>query len=112
MNVSEMRVGAVYMVRGGHILRYRGVYARANRPQGFNPAPRPNDNPCLAFGSVQDEGPFDPPVGYSALAEDALYEVTPKDLPWIRDRREQMLARKLDVTDIEHLIAELEKRGS
>lgn len=104
MNVSEMKVGAVYMVRGGHILRYRGVYASSGRAPLI-------DNPCLAFGSVEDEGPFDPPVGYSARAEDALYEITPKDLPWIRDRREQMLARKLDVVDIEHLIAELEKRS-
>jgi hypothetical protein len=108
---GDMKVGAVYMVRGGHILRYRGLYTR---PERLGPTGRPADNPCLAFGPVQDEGPFDPPVGASIVRKDVLYEVTPSDLGWLRDRREQRLARKLDTADIEHLIRELtlaERRG-
>lgn len=106
---SEMTVGAVYMVRGGNILRYRGVYASPKGYPGFNPTPRDSRPTCLAFGEVVDEGPFDPPVGASISAADVLYQITPTDLEWVRDRREQMLARKLDVADIEHLIAELER---
>jgi hypothetical protein len=89
-----VKVGAVYMVRGGHLLRYRGLYS--------------NTGPCLAFGPVTEEGPFDLPVGYSAAKEDVLYEVTVKDLPWLRDRQEQLLARKLPTEDVQYLIAELE----
>jgi hypothetical protein len=100
---GDMKAGGVYMIRGGHVLRYRGLYASAGRPAG-----RPADNPCLAFGPVQDEGPFDPPVGASIGRKDVLYPITPADLGWLRERREAMLSRKLDTTDIEHLIAELE----
>ncbi len=95
MKVGTMRVGAVYMVRGGNILRYRGLYT--------------NTGPCLAFGPVTEEGPFDPPVGYSASKEDVLYEITAKDLPWLKDRQNQSVARGLDVADVKHLIAELEQ---
>jgi hypothetical protein len=111
MNPSEMKVGAVYMVRGGHILRYRGIYASRAEFFGHRVVARIAIGTCLAFGPVTDEGPFDPPVGASIASEDVLYEITPKDLPWILvlDRKEQMLSRKLDVADIEHLIAELKR---
>jgi hypothetical protein len=109
MDVNEMRVGAVYMIRGGHILRYRGVYGPPKGYPGFNPVPREERPTCLAFGPVVDEGPFDPPCGASIGVSEVRQVITPADLPWVRDRRDQMVARKLDVDDINHLIAELER---
>src|SRR5271166_3716643 len=70
---GDMKVGAVYMVRGGHLLRYRGLYTSIGRPERFGPTGRPADNPCLAFGEIQHEGPFNPPVGASIGRKDVLY---------------------------------------
>jgi len=87
-------VGAVYLVRGGHLLRYQGLHG---------------SGPCLAFSPIQDGVP---PVS-SHDRKDVLQPISTRDLPWIRDRHEQMVARKLDVSDIDCLIdlltASLEK---
>jgi hypothetical protein len=91
----ELRVGAFYLLRGGHMLRYQGLYS--------------NKGPCLAFGAVDIEGPFDPPCGYSASEGDVLQEITPADLEWLRFRREERKARNIGTEDVDYLIAALGK---
>ncbi len=105
---NDLKVGAVYMVRGGHILRYQGIYESPLKP-GFNPTPKRLRPIAHAFGPVIDEGPFDPPAGASIAAEDALYEITAEKLPMLRFRLEQLQARKLPTEDVDYLITSLEK---
>lgn len=90
----DLRVGGIYMVRGGHILRYQGPWG--------------GKGPCLAF-RPPTHGVSEPPVGYSAAEVDVLYEVTAKDLPWLLDRREALKARSLSTEDINRVIDEVGK---
>lgn len=90
-----MKIGSVYRLRGGLVLRYHGPWG--------------GKGPCLAFQSVSEEV-SDPPVGYSAAVEAVLGEVTAADLPWIRERSKQAAARGLvgEVENMNTLIKEFE----
>lgn len=89
-----MKIGSVYLLRGGHVLRYQGLYA--------------NKGPCLAFRGVR-AGVSEPPTGYSASRDEVLREVTEADLPWLKQREAGAAARNLpeDVLDMQHVIKEL-----
>jgi hypothetical protein len=97
MKLEEMERGALYMVKGGHILRYQGPYSNKDGvPTG----------PCLAF-RVPSEGLSEPHVGYSASIDEVLHKITPGDLVWLGDRREQLIVRNLDTAEIDFAIQEL-----
>lgn len=89
-----MKIGGIYLLRGGLVLRYQGLYA--------------NRGPCLAFRHVS-EGVQEPPVGYSADIGQVLREVTSADLDWIKQRRDDAVARDLlgETTNMDHLLKEL-----
>ena len=94
MNTSDLTFGKVYLLRGGHILRYQGLYA--------------GKGPCLAFRGVLD-GVSEPPVGYSASIDEVLQEVTLNDAHWLKERREASLSRGLDEAgeDLKFILKEL-----
>lgn len=85
-----MKPGDICLLRGGHVLRYQGLWG--------------NRGPCLAFRSPE-EGLCDPPVGASVGTEDVLRVLSEADVPWLRERHAQLTARGL--SGIEHVITEL-----
>jgi len=89
-----VKVGAVYLLRGGHVLRYQGPYA--------------NKGPCLAFRGVR-AGVSESPSGYSTSQDQVLREVTSTDLDWLKRREAEAAARNLtdDALDMQHVIKEL-----
>lgn len=90
--MESLKVGRVYLLAGGHIMRYQGLYAgRDGKPKG----------PCLAFRGVT--GTHDPecPVGYSASAEQVRREITAEDIGWLQERRAQAAARGLIAEEVE-----------
>lgn len=96
-----MKPGDICLIVGGHILRYQGPYARAEGPRPIYSFYGPR---CLAFRSPED-GLSEPAVGASIGAEDVIRVLTKTDLPWLRARHEQLVARKLP--GIQHVIDEV-----
>jgi len=96
MKTAELKIGKPYLLRGGLILRYRGLYN--------------NKGPCLAFGPIADPV-SDPPVGYSASEDEVLQELGRRDIVWLRKRAAQATARNLHQTaaDCDLVIAEIRK---
>lgn len=94
LGLEDMRVGGVYLLRGGRVMRYQGPWG--------------GTGPCLAFRFVRD-GVEDPPVGLSVDGGDVFQEVTLADEPWLLTRRAQCAARNLmeDVADMDHVLGEL-----
>ncbi len=94
MEQPELKVGTLYMLRGGHILRYHGLYA--------------NKGPCLSF--YGPEAPLDGLcAGYSGSADQVLREITSADLDGLENRRQQLIARNLhtDAATTAFVIAEI-----
>ena len=100
---SPLRVGAIYLLRGGYILRYQGPYAPP--PERFR---RATPGPGLAF-RAPSEGVQEPAVGYSAILSDVFRKLGPEDVPNLQKRRLNALARNLtgDVEELDVVIAEL-----
>lgn len=96
----NLTIGRVYLLRGGHLRRYQGLYAgRDGKPKG----------PCLAFRGVRDDHDPSCPVGSSHDPSEVLREVTEADRPWLLERREQAAARNLQDTadDVTKILTEL-----
>lgn len=93
MTTPSLEIGKVYMLRGGHVLRYLGLYG--------------GEGPALAFGPVQE--PAGDPVGASVAADDVLYEMDKSKMEVIRRRLRDALNRGLerDVEDMLTLVKEL-----
>lgn len=72
--------GKIYLLRGGHVMRYFGLYGDVG--------------PCLAFRDPRDLD-WDLPTGASFAPGDVLREVTREDRLWLQSRQEQATARKL-----------------
>lgn len=86
------------MVRGGHIMRYHGLW-------GTNNEPGPKEGHCLSMRHPRE--PIDPPAcGYSAAHED-VRELTAADTAWLPERIAQAKARGVDYTDAEIALKEL-----
>lgn len=86
----KIEVGHVYMLRGGHIMRFAGPFERG---------------PNLRFTSVRADNP-----GGGSFAPDAvLYEVTTDHLDMLIERRNQARARNLHevAADAEAVLKEL-----
>ena len=96
----SLTVGKVYLLKGGHVLRYQGFYCNSNGT--------PGKGPNLAFRCVQ-EGVTEPATGYSAAPGDVLREITAADRDWLKSRRENAQARNLseDVADMDLVLREL-----
>jgi hypothetical protein len=105
----NLTIGRVYMLRGGHIMRYRGPYEksaatrRREEQSGIELPPG-----TYAFGPVSEKA-FDQAVGHSVYAGDVLYEITADKLDVIRTRRADCAARGLteDVSEMDFLLSEL-----
>jgi hypothetical protein len=98
--LSEMQVGKIYMLKGGHILRYHGLYS--------------GRGPCLAFQAPGVALPVTPEeaVGYSADISEVLYKMMGKEMiAPLKRNVEELKARALveSAREIELVIEELEK---
>ena len=89
----ELKVGALYMLKGGHVMRYRGPWGGTGS--------------CGAY-QMPTEELSDPPVGYSASAEEVLRELTAADVPGLVERVAALRARGLDIEADEAVAAVLE----
>ena len=89
-----MKVDKCYLLKGGHILRFRGLYA--------------NEGPMLAFQPPTAEY-WGIPVGYSAPRSHVIQEITAADRSWLLTRRQNALARNLhdEVEQIDRVLSEL-----
>jgi hypothetical protein len=90
-------VGRIYVLVGGHILRYQGAYGKSGderhtlkRVGAFRPP---------------SQGLVEPASGYSDTADRALYQLTPQHIPQLRCRIAQLEARKLS-SEEEYLVIE------
>lgn len=94
MKQEEMKTGKVYLLKGGLLLRCRGLYG--------------GTGPCFAFGGIREDQDG-PAVGYSADAPYVLREVTLADLEWLKERRLNLVHRDMFTyaEDIDFLIEEL-----
>lgn len=89
-----MEVGAIYLIRGGTILRYQGLYS--------------GTGPMLAFRRTA-QGMVDPPSGGSVGPEDVLRKLTDADLGWLETRLQQERTRGLyyAASETERVISDL-----
>ena len=92
MKQAELKVGRVYLLVGGHLMRYQGLYA--------------NEGPCLAFSSPL-EAIMDLPTGYSASAEEVIREVTSSDREWLNIRVAALRSRGLPTAGVVCVLREL-----
>jgi len=99
--VGKLKVGKIYMLRGGHILRYHGPWG--------------GRGPCLAFQTPKEElaGNLDHIVGYSASESEVLYQFEKKNIPSLLGRIEDLKARAMffAAEEIENVVKELERDG-
>lgn len=86
MNLEDLEVGKLYLLRGGHLMRYQGLYAKNGKPKG----------PGLAFRGVRHHHDPAVPTGYSATKSEILRKVTIDDLSWLEVRRDEARARDLE----------------
>lgn len=90
----KLEVGKVYLLAGGLVFRYHGLYD--------------GKGPCLSFRSVQV--PLGELGGPSFSSDEVpIQEVTKEDLPWLRGRWGQARGRGLrgEEQDMAFLIKEL-----
>lgn len=97
-----MKVGAVYLLAGGHVLRYQGPWGKDNHA--------PITGNGLAF-RLPSEPVESPAVGYSAGRGEVTRELTASDIPWLLEREAAEKARNLPWRETRLVIEELE-RGS
>lgn len=107
MNLENLEVGKVYLLKGGRLMRYQGPYSSSGHKPGIYSIKRDPANPCLAFRGVRDDHDPSCPTGYSANASEVIREMT--DRSWLKARRNQARARNLeeDALDAEQVLSEL-----
>jgi len=106
MKLEELKVGKVYLLRGGYLMRYQGPYASSKQKLGVYSIKRDPSDPCLAFRTPRAEHDPSCPTGYSASLSDVLREMT--DRTWLESRRDQARARNLEeeTLDAEQVLSE------
>jgi hypothetical protein len=101
--LAPLRIGKLYMVRGGHIMRLQGVWGSDNKLPPAEQCYIGRYNLALSHPSR----PVDPPaVGYSASHDD-LRLLTAQDLAWLPRRAEMAKAKHVEYRDAEIAIEEL-----
>lgn len=100
---DPFRVGGIYLLRGGKLLRYQGpwgIYHERQMPTGHG----------LAF-RAPSEGVSLPAVGYSADPSEVLRgPLDARDVPWLRERLQAEKARQLPCQETQLVLDELEKK--
>ncbi len=91
MKAKDLKVGKIYMIVGGHIMRYQGQWKRPDKPAFYS---MDNAEPACAFRNPS-AGIIDPPGGGSVAAEDVMYEITAAHIPMLRQRVKAGRARNL-----------------
>lgn len=99
----KLEVGKVYWLKGGHVLRYHGLWGSENvaeLPPHHCGSFRAPSHPVSA-----------PAVGYSASPDQVLHEVTMADMEALCRMRDDSRARNLDsfADEIEIVIKELQE---
>lgn len=104
--LAPLRVGALYRVRGGHIMRYQGLWGTDNVPgPGLVRGQFGLTQHCLALShpSVPVHAPA---VGYSAAHADVRM-LTAQDLEWLPKMVESAKAKGVEYRAAEIAIEEL-----
>ena len=102
MKTNDMKVGALYLLMNGRILRYQG-------PWGLDNHAAVPEAHCLAF-SPPREGLMSPAVGYSSEASRVIRALRHVDIPWLQKRMASEKVRNLDWEETRHVIYELERQ--
>lgn len=97
MNLTR---GKLYLLKGGHVMRYHGAWGSTER-DGFR-ATKPGH--CGAYQAPSAEL-SDVAVGYSAGADEVIRELGPADLVWLDERFAQLMARNMEAEATEIRIA-------
>jgi hypothetical protein len=105
MKPEKLRVGKIYMIVGGHIMRYQGTWKRPDKSSFYS---MDSAEPACAFRDPS-AGVVEPPSGGSVSAEDVMYEITVKHIPMLRQRVKAGRARNLNryADEMEFVIKEL-----
>ncbi len=96
----NLKPGKFYTIKGGHILRFNGVYGK---PWGT--LPKGNEN--LAFSSPESEI-AETATGYSCSQDDVLYEMTAENSEGLARRWWGLRFRNMSTADIEVVLTSLE----
>lgn len=104
MDVCDMRVGALYLLANGYLMRYQGPWGLSN----YATVP---DAHGLAF-SAPTVTVSPPAVGYAASAERVIRMLRHTDLPWLLRRESAEKARNLAWEETRFVIDEIEREHS
>lgn len=104
MKQEDLRIGAIYKLRGGHILRFHGIQTHTYQIGRQTKVASGN-----AFCCVRKPFPNEEISGEYLPTEDVLREITKNDLSELEGRLANCSVRNLpeEVADMDFLIAEL-----